>query len=131
MFMLLNILLYLVLMAQRLACRGWRSGGPWFKSHPGLTTQSWSSNQLNQLGSEATSDSTLKQLITCGVSNTCTLLYFYSTQTPESFNFHYNWTLRFTLIKKKRDYIMHSNLIFFKIIFVSSHIENPKGFQWL
>ena len=65
-----------VLMAQRLARRDWRSGGPRFKSHPRLTFQSWSSYQLNQLGSEAASDSTLNQLTTCGVSNTCTLLYF-------------------------------------------------------
>ena len=65
----------LVLMAQRLACRDWRSGGPRFKSHPRLTFQSWSSYQLNQLGSKAASDSTLKQLTTCGVSNSCTLLF--------------------------------------------------------
>ena len=70
---LFNIML--VMMAQRLARRDWRSVGPRFKSHPRLTFQSWSSYQLNQLGSEAASDSTLKQLITCGVSNTCTLLY--------------------------------------------------------
>ena len=63
-----------VLMAQRLVRRDWRSGGPRFKSHPRLTSQSWSSYQLNQLGSKAASDSTLKQLTTCGVSNTCTLL---------------------------------------------------------
>ena len=57
-------------MAQRLTGRDWRSGGPRFKSHPRLTTsQSWSSYQLNQLGSKAASDSTLKQLTTCGVSN--------------------------------------------------------------
>ena len=68
---------HLVMMAQRLARRDWRSGGPRFKSHPRLTFQSWSSYQLNQLGSKAASDSTLKQLTTCGVSNTCTLLYFY------------------------------------------------------
>ena len=63
-----------VLMAQRLARREWRSGGPRFKSHPRLTFQSWSSYQLNQMGSKAASDSTLKQLTTCGVSNTSTLL---------------------------------------------------------
>ena len=62
------------MMAQRLARRDWRSGGPRFKSHPRLTFWSWSSYQLNQLGSKAASDSTLKQLTTCGVSNTCTLL---------------------------------------------------------
>ena len=39
-----------------------------------LTFQSWSSYQLNQLGSKTASDSTLKQLTTCRVSNTCTLL---------------------------------------------------------
>ena len=66
----------LVMMAQRLARRDWRSGCPRFKSHPRLTFQSWSSYQLNQLGSKAASDSTLKQLTTCGVSNTCTLLYY-------------------------------------------------------
>ena len=63
------------MMAQRLARRDWRSGGPRFKSHPRLTFQSWSSYQLNQLGSKAASDSTLKQLTTCGVSNTCTSLF--------------------------------------------------------
>ena len=31
--------------------------------------------ELNQLGSKAASDSTLKQMTTCGVSNTCTLLF--------------------------------------------------------
>ena len=50
------------MMAQRLARRGWRSGGPRFKSHSRLISQSWSSYQLNQLGSKAASDSTLKQL---------------------------------------------------------------------
>ena len=65
------------MMAQRLARRDWRSGGPRFKSHPRLTFQSWSSYQLNQLGSKAASDSTLKQLTTCGVSNTCTSLLFF------------------------------------------------------
>ena len=39
----------LVLMAQRLARRDWKSGGPRFKSHSRLTSQSWSSYQLNQL----------------------------------------------------------------------------------
>ena len=62
-------------MAQRSARRDWRSGGPRFKSHPRLTFQSWSSYQLNQLGSKAASDSTLKQLTTCGVSNTCTFYF--------------------------------------------------------
>ena len=52
----------LVVMAQRLAHRGWRSRGPRLKSHPKLTSQSWSSYQLNQLGSKATSDSISKQL---------------------------------------------------------------------
>ena len=67
-----------VLMAQKLARRDWRSGGPWFKSHPRLTYQSWSSYQLNQLGSKTASDSTLKQLTTCGVWNICTFFYFFS-----------------------------------------------------
>ena len=70
----------LVMMAQRLARLDWKSGGPRFKSHPRLTYQSWSSYQLNQLGSKAASDSTLKQLTTCGVSNTCTF-YFYMTRS--------------------------------------------------
>ena len=65
---------YFDLMAQRLERRDWRSGGPRFKSHPRRTFQSWSRYQLNQLGSKAASDSTLKQLTTCGVSNNCTLL---------------------------------------------------------
>ena len=75
----------LILMSQRLAHRDWRSGGPRFKSHPRLTSQSWPSYQLNQVGSKPASDSTLKQLTTCGVSNTCTLLYFYFTLLN---NFH-------------------------------------------
>ena len=74
----------LVLMAQRLVRRDWRSGGPRFKSHPRLTSQSWPSYQLNQLGSKAASDSTLKQLTTCGVSNTCTLLWEKWFQTIQS-----------------------------------------------
>ena len=40
----------LVVVAQRFACRRWRSGGPQFKSHPRLTSQSWSSYELNHLG---------------------------------------------------------------------------------
>ena len=47
------ITITLVMMAQRLARRDWRSGGPRFKSHPRLTFQSWSSYQLNQLGIKA------------------------------------------------------------------------------
>ena len=54
---------------------GWRSGGPRFKSRPRQISQSWSSYQLNQLGSKAASDLTLKTVDTCGVSNTCTLLF--------------------------------------------------------
>ena len=53
----------------------WRLGGPRFKSKPRLTSQSWSSYQLSQLGSKAASDSTLKQSTTCGVSNTWPLLF--------------------------------------------------------
>ena len=64
----------LVLMAQKLARRDRRSGGPRFKSHPRLTFQSRSSYKLNQLGSKAASNSTLKQLTTCGASSPCTLL---------------------------------------------------------
>ena len=47
------------------------SGGPRFKSHPRLTSQSWSSYQSNQQGSKlskAASDSTLKQFLTREVS---------------------------------------------------------------
>ena len=66
------VLIELVSMAQRLAHWDWRSGGPRFKSHPRLTSQSWSSYQLNQLGSKATSDSTLKQLTIAGIK----YLYF-------------------------------------------------------
>ena len=40
---------------------GWRSGGPRFQSHPRLTSQSWSRYQLNQVGSEAASESTFDQ----------------------------------------------------------------------
>ena len=72
------------MMAQRLARWNWRSGGPRFKSYPRLTFQSWSSYQINQLGSEAASDSTLKQLTTCGVSTTCT---FFTIQKPSSARF--------------------------------------------
>ena len=56
---------------------GWRSGGPRFKSHPRLISQSWSSYQLNQLGSKAASDSTLKQLTLAGYQ--ILVLYFYFT----------------------------------------------------
>ena len=66
-------------MSQRLARRDWRSGGPRFKTHPRLTSQSWPSYQLNQLGGKAASDSTFKQLTTCGVSNTCTFLLLWIT----------------------------------------------------
>ena len=86
-------------MAQRLARRDWRLGGPRFKSHSRLTFQSWSSYQLNQLGSKAASDSTLKQLTTCGVSNTCT---FFSICLPD--------LLYFILLK----------LFFFKFTMTSS-----------
>ena len=75
-FRVTESLTWLVLMVQRLARRDWRSGGPRFKSHPRLTSQLWSSYQLNQLGSKAASDSTLKQLTTCGLSNTCTSTFF-------------------------------------------------------
>ena len=53
---------------------GWGSGGPRFQSHPRLTFQSCSRFQLNQLGSKAASETTLKKSNTCGVSNT--RLYF-------------------------------------------------------
>ena len=84
----------LVLMAQRLAHRDWRSGGPRFKSHPRLTFQSWSSYQLNQLGSKAASDSTLKQLTTCGVSNICTFFLSKNRQdVTYLWAFPAHWTL--------------------------------------
>ena len=54
---------------------GWRSGGPRLKSRPRLISQSWSSYQLNQLGSKAASDSTLKQLTLAGYQ--ILVLYFY------------------------------------------------------
>ena len=73
------------MMAQRLARRDWRSGGPRFKSHPRLIFQSWSSYQLNQLDSKAASDSTLKQLTTCEVSNTGTLLFINQSYTYTQF----------------------------------------------
>ena len=53
---------------------GWRSGGPRFKSRSRLISQSWSSYQLNQLGSKAASDSTLKQLTLAGYQ--ILVLYF-------------------------------------------------------
>ena len=48
---------------------GWGSGVPRFQSHPRLTFQSCSRYQLNQLGSKAASESTIKKSNTCGVSN--------------------------------------------------------------
>ena len=64
------------MMAQRLARRAEDrdSGGPRFQSHPRLTFQSCSRYQLNQLGSKAASESTVKKSNTCGVSNN--RLYF-------------------------------------------------------
>ena len=59
---------------------GWRSGGPRFKSHPRLISQSWSSYQLNQLGSKAASDSTLKPLTLAGYQ--ILVLYFFFTDYP-------------------------------------------------
>ena len=59
--------------------RGQRSKGPRFKSHWSMANfpmmNWWSSYQLNQLGSKAASGSTLKQLTTCGVSNTVYFTY--------------------------------------------------------
>ena len=63
-----------LVMAQRLERRDWRSGGPRFKSHPRLTSQSWPSYQLNQLGSKAVSDSTLNSWILAGYQ--IRVLYF-------------------------------------------------------
>ena len=88
-FVIIILTFKLVLMAQRLACPGLKIGRSRFKSHPRLTFQSWSNYQLNQLGSKAASDSTLKQLTTCGVSNTCTfLLLFYNLILKTSAFFH-------------------------------------------
>ena len=56
---------------------GWGSGGPRFQSHPRLTFQSCSRYQLNQLGSKAASESTVKKSNTSGVSNN--RLYFFFT----------------------------------------------------
>ena len=55
---------------------GWGSGGPRFQSHQRLTFQSCSRYQLNQLGSKAASESTVKKSNTCGVSNN--RLYFFT-----------------------------------------------------
>ena len=53
---------------------GLRIGRSRFQSHPRLTFQSCSLYHLNQLGSEAASESPFKLPNTCGVSNT--RLYF-------------------------------------------------------
>ena len=70
---------------------GWWSGGPRFQSHSRLTFQSCSRYQLNQLGSEAASESTFKKSNTCGVSNT--KLYF--------FTFFISWLRPKKLVKKE------------------------------
>ena len=57
---------------------GWGSGAPQFQSHPGLTFQSCSRYQLNQLGNKAASESTFKKSNNCGVSNTRFYFTFYS-----------------------------------------------------
>ena len=67
-------LVKLDMMAQRLARRAEDWEVPGFKSHPRLISQSWSSYQLNQLGSKAASDSTLKQLTLAGYQ--ILVLYF-------------------------------------------------------
>ena len=67
-------------MAQRLARR---AEDPRFQSHPRLTFQSCPRYQLNQLGSEAASESTFKKSNTCGVSNT--RLYFFSALLHDIF----------------------------------------------
>ena len=60
---------------------GWRSGGPRFKPGPSLISPSWSSYQVNQLGSKAASDSILKHWTFAGyqilVYFTFTLLHFF------------------------------------------------------
>ena len=57
-------------MAQKLARRAEDREVPGSMYHPTLTFQSCSRYQLNQLGSEAASESTFKKSNTCGVSNT-------------------------------------------------------------
>ena len=69
---------------------GWRSGGPRFKSGPRLISQSWSSYQLNQLGSKAASDSTLKQLTLAGYQ---ILVLFFTTSRDLEFQGH-SWKSR-------------------------------------
>ena len=79
---------------------GWVSGGPRFQSHPRLTFQSCSRYQLNQLGSEAASESTFKKSNTCGVSNTrlhwfFTILWVMQLNRLYSFGIYarwYHWT---------------------------------------
>ena len=63
------------LMAQRLVRRAENREVPGSSPTQGLTFQSCSRYQLNQLGSKAASESTFKKSNTCGVSNN--RLYFY------------------------------------------------------
>ena len=79
---------------------GWRSGGPRFKSRPRLISQSWSSYQLNQLGSKAASDSTLKQL-TLAAGYQILVLYFtnLSNFNPTTFTESLKSTITFSLFK--------------------------------
>ena len=94
-----------------MARRDWRSGGPQFKSHPRLTSQSWSSYQLNQLGSKAASDSTLKQLTTCGVSNTLTVLLLYRNKI--GMNEHLvKWIVNWEFILNTKACMEHQIMLF-------------------
>ena len=76
---------YLLHDGAEVSASGSRSGGPQFKSRPRLISQS--SYQLNQLGSKAASDSTLKQLTLAGYQ--ILVLYFtftYFNHWSGSFN---------------------------------------------
>ena len=74
---------YNVIRCITVSASGWRSGGPRFKSRPRLISQSWSSYQLNQLGSKAASDSTLKQLTLAGYQ--ILVLYFLSAKFSQKY----------------------------------------------
>ena len=55
--------------------RDWRLGGPHFQVQPKTNFSIMIKLPVKSTGGRAASDSTLKQLNTCGVSNTCTSLY--------------------------------------------------------
>ena len=83
----------LVLMVQ-----DWRSGGTRFKSHPSLTFQSWSSYQLNQLGSKATSDPTFKQSTILQGIKYCVLYFLIKLNYEAVLNLRYGQTFFVALI---------------------------------